>query len=303
MPRKVFISYSHRQADWVRETLYPVLAAGGAVITIDYQEFAAGVAVRKQMGEAQARAEVHLLVFTPAYLKSDYCREEVQRAFAADPGFENGAVLPIILEACELPPEIKAAEPLYVDLTGDRQRNADAWRLVMQRCEADLGTSVPDWVAAFRRTTDALKRPKSVNLLIKGTPRWREFLAQVRLAFPAMGVVDLESGKTVSRRGLVAEILRAVANYHGAIPEDDDLAELERVLESQAPSILALKHFERATERDYGNDLYSSMRYLIMEKRLLTLLVQSRAPFASLLPNGHLLSYLEMETVELGNKR
>ena len=72
MPKKVFISYSHKQADWVRETLYPVLAAGGAEITIDYKEFAAGVAVRKQMHAAQARAEVRLLVFTPDYVKSDY---------------------------------------------------------------------------------------------------------------------------------------------------------------------------------------------------------------------------------------
>ena len=150
------------------------------------------------------------------------------------------------------------------------------------------------------RTTDALQRRKSVNLLIRGTPRWREFLAQVGLAFPQMGVVDLESGKVVSRRGLVAEILRAVANCPGSIPADEDLAELERVLEAQPPAILALKHFDKAQERNYGGDLYSSLRHLIMEKRQLTLLVQSRAPFASLLPNGHLLSYLEMETVELG---
>lgn len=302
MAKKVFISYSHQQADWVREILYPVLSAGGADIVIDYKEFAAGIAVRKQMGEAQARAEVHLLVFTPDYLASDYCRAEMQHAFAVDPGFENGAVLPIVLEACALPLEITAATPLYVDLSGDRQRDGDRWRLVMQRCEADLGTSVPDWVAAFRRTMNALQQRKSVNLLIRGLPRWREFLAQVRLALPAIGVVDLESGRTVSRRGLVAEILLVLANYRGSISADDDLAELERVLESQAPSVLALKHFEKAAERNYGNDLYSSLRYLITEKRLLTLLVQSRAPFASLLPSGHLLSYLEMETVELGAK-
>lgn len=299
MARKVFISYSHKQAAWVREVLYPVLAAGGAEITIDYKEFAAGIAVRKQMKEAQARAEVHLLVFTPDYLASDYCRAEMQYAFAVDPGFEDGAVLPIILETCTLPPEITTASPLYVDLTGDRRRDPDAWRLVMQRCEADLGTSVPDWIAAFGRTIDALQRRKSVNLLIKRTARWGELIAQVKLAFPEMGVVDLESGKNVSRRGLVAEILRAVANYHSSIPEDD-LAVLELVLESQGPSILTLKRFEAAAGRNYGNDLYHSLRHLIMEKRLLTLVVQSEAPFASLLPSWHPLSHLEMETVELG---
>ncbi len=302
MARKVFISYSHKQAVWVREVLYPVLAAGGAEITVDYKEFAAGIAVRKQMGDAQARAEVHLLVFTPDYLASDYCRAEMQTAFAADPRFEKGAVLPIVLESCALPPEITTAWPLYVDLTGDRRRDPDAWRLVMQRCEADLGTSVPDWIAAFGRTIDALQRRKSVNLLIKGQPRWREFLAQVKLTFPEMGLVDLNSGKTVTRRGLVAKILRELANYDGTIQAGDDLAELERVLEAQGPAILALKHFDVVAHRSNYTHLYSSFRHLITDKRRLTLLVQSRAPFASLLPQNNVLSYLEMEAVELGDR-
>jgi hypothetical protein len=36
-----------------------------------------------------------------------------------------------------------------------------------------------------------------------------------------------------------------------------------------------------------------------MDKRKLTLLVGSDAPFATLLPKNHKLSYLEMDTVEL----
>lgn len=303
MAKKVFISYSYKQAGWVRETLYPVLAAGGAEITIDYKVFSAGVAVRKQMQEAQAQAGVHLLVFTPDYLKSDYCLEEMQRAFAADPGFQNGAVLPIVLEPCELPPEIKAAQPLYVDLTGDRQRSADAWKLVMECCEADLGTSVPGWVEAFGRTTDALKRRKSVNLLVKSLPKWREFIAEVKRALPEMGTVDLESGKAATQRGLVGEILRELVNYTGTLPKNaEHLAEFERLLEAAPAGLLALKHFDKVSERPYSNDFYSSLRHLIMEKRKLTLLVESRAPFASLLPKNHALSFLDMETVELGGK-
>ncbi len=32
MPKKVFISYRHSDAAWVRDTLYPVLSAGGAQV-------------------------------------------------------------------------------------------------------------------------------------------------------------------------------------------------------------------------------------------------------------------------------
>jgi hypothetical protein len=54
------------------------------------------------MMATQGKADIHLLVLTPEYLKSDYCVEEMQRAFALDPDFSKGIVLPVILERCEL---------------------------------------------------------------------------------------------------------------------------------------------------------------------------------------------------------
>jgi len=302
MSKKVFISYRHQQAELVRTVLYPVLSAGGAVVVVDYKSFTAGLAVRRQMKAAQKKADIHLLVLTPDYFQSDYCVEEMQRAFALDPGFSKGLVLPVMLERCDLPPEIQRHQPLYVDLTGKRQQDAEAWKLLMQRCEADLGTSVPNWLRAFRNTTGALQRQKSVNLLVKGSPKWHGFIVEVKRVFPDMGIVDLESGKTVARAGLVAEILRTVAAYTAPVPKGGDLAELERVLEAQKPSILALKHFDSVGKRDNYREFYSSLRYLVMQQRQLTLLVESRAPFATLLPRNHALSFLDMETVELGSR-
>ena len=301
MSKKVFISYRHQQAEWVRTTLYPVLAAGGAEVVIDYKEFSAGLAVRRQMKAAQDKADLHLLVLTPDYLQSDYCEEEMRRAFALDPDFSKGLVLPVIFKPCDLPPEIKQHQPLYVDLTGKRQQDAEAWHLLMQRCEADLGTTVPNWVSAFQRTISALQRQKSVNLLVKGLPKWHEFITEVKRVLPDMGIVDLESGKTVKRAGLVAEILRTLAAHSAPLPKGDDLAEFERVLESQKPSVLALKHFDAVAKRRNYGEFYSSLRYLVMQQRQVTLLVESRASFASLLPKNHGLSFLDMETVELGS--
>ena len=160
MGRKVFISYRHQQAEWVRTTLYPVLAAGGAEVVIDYREFAAGLAVRRQMKAAQDKADLHLLVFTPDYFQSDYCVEEMRRAFALDPDFSKGLVLPVLLERCDLPPEIQQHQPLYVDLTGNRQQDADAWSLLMNRCEADLGATVPNWTSVPDATPLGLMTPQ-----------------------------------------------------------------------------------------------------------------------------------------------
>ena len=42
MPKKVFISYRHHQAEWVRDRLVPCLRYGGAEVIIDYETFGAG---------------------------------------------------------------------------------------------------------------------------------------------------------------------------------------------------------------------------------------------------------------------
>ena len=49
MPKKVFISYSHRQGDWVWDRLVPCLKAGGAEMLIDRERFEAGKALTGQM--------------------------------------------------------------------------------------------------------------------------------------------------------------------------------------------------------------------------------------------------------------
>jgi hypothetical protein len=303
MSKKVFISYRHGDAAWVRDTLYPVLSAGGAQVVVDYKDFDAGIALRKQISEKQAIADVHLLVLTPDYFTSAYCLEEMRRAAATDPQFEKGTVLPIVLQQCVLPPEIKGGEPLHVDLSGARNLDAEGWDRVMKACGADLGMSPPHWLRAYLATRKALEERRSVNLLVKGHPKWRELIDLLKLALPELGVVDLESGKTATQRGLVGEILRALVNFSSELPRSDEhLAEFERLLEAASPTLLALKHFDRVRERKYDGDLYSSLRYLIMEKRRLTLLVESRGPFATLLPKNHALSFLEMETVELNGR-
>ncbi len=42
MGKKVFISYSHQQEEWVLQRLKPCLDAGGAEVLIDAERFRAG---------------------------------------------------------------------------------------------------------------------------------------------------------------------------------------------------------------------------------------------------------------------
>src|SRR5262245_28753509 len=108
MGKRVFISYSHAQGQWVIDRLVPCLRAGGAEVLIDQERFTAGKAVVGQMDAVQDHAEMNLLVFSPQYLQSDYCLHEMDKAVSRDPQFHTGSVVPVKRVACDLPDSFKA---------------------------------------------------------------------------------------------------------------------------------------------------------------------------------------------------
>jgi hypothetical protein len=76
MPKAIFVSYCHALGKWVWNRLVPCLKAGGAQVFIDRRRFTAGKAPAAQMGAAQDRADVNLLVLSPEYLMSANCLHE-----------------------------------------------------------------------------------------------------------------------------------------------------------------------------------------------------------------------------------
>ncbi len=296
MPKKIFISYSHYQGPWVRDRLVPCLKAGGAEVLIDHERFEAGKALVGQMDAAQDSADASVLVLSPEYLASDACRHEMKRAVARDPRLEAGAVIPVIRRKCTLPGLLKAADPLYVDLR--REHNPEPWDLLLSACGADLGTDAPEWLDARAEVRRFLERGQSVNLVVLGQGiAWRPLIKGLDL--PGMGIVDLQKGSTASRRGLVGEILRSLGARAQVPAEPEDLAELDRVLDQRDRSWLALTYFDLVSGRNFGVDLFAALRYHTMESRRLVVLVQSRRPFAALLPRSSPLSMIEIKTIEI----
>ncbi|MDX2033410.1 MAG: toll/interleukin-1 receptor domain-containing protein [Blastocatellia bacterium] len=301
MGKTVFISYSHQQEEWVVQRLKPCLEAGGAEVLIDAERFRAGRAVVGQMDAAQDAAEITALVLTPDYLQSPYCAHEMKRAIARDPDFAAGATLPVLRESCEMPDEIRRAEPLWIDLRNDRE--AAKWDLLLDACEADLGSEAPHWLSVRDEVLQLLQRDQSVNLVVQGEPRWRELLRHIETdRLSPLVVVDLDKGSTAGRRGLVGEILKSCGVTRPVPQEPDDLIELDQALSARRMSHLALLRLDHANHRNYGVDLFSALRHLIMESRKLTLLAQSRRHFSELIPRDHPLSAIDLKTVELNGR-
>ncbi len=299
--QRIFISYSHRQGDWVLDHLLPVLhAAGAGEVLIDRERFLAGRAVKGQMDATQDQATRHLLVLSPEYLASDYCRHEMQRALASDPQFVRGAVIPVQRHACDMSVlNGNTDEPLWVDLRDDRR--PESWELLLKSLTAvQLGARAIDWLQARNACWSKLMNERvSVNLLVHGsTANWRGLIKDLAQRIPRFGAVDLDDPETINRRGLVAQILRACEQPVGKMAgKQDDLIALKQHLNGV---VLALTHFDNASRRQqhYEVDLFATLRFLEQERRL-TLLFQSRRRFRELLPADHELSKLTPQTVEL----
>ncbi len=300
MPKSVFISYSHRQGEWVWDRLVPCLKAGGAEVLIDRERFDVGRAVVGQMDATQDTADVHVLVLSPEYLASGPCVHEMEHAMATDPRFEHGTVVPVLRADCPLPDAIRDPNPLYADLRDDGA--AEPWDRLLRACGRDLGVTAPAWLAARDDTRRFLERGQSVNLATGPGVAWRPLIEDLRRELPSLASVDLEKPAVYSRRGLVTEILRVLGTPAPVPAEPGDLAVLERTLEARGgPCLLALTHFDSAAR--YDVDFFRALRYLVMESRRLVLLAHSRGPFMEFLPTDHPLSELVIQAVELPARR
>jgi hypothetical protein len=165
---KLFISYCHQQRDWVKKYLVPSLEAGGAEVLIDYRQFQGGRNLIGQMDTTQDQADINVLVITPAYLESEACKHEMDRAIKCDPDFSKGIVVPIIKETCPSLPECLTTEnqSLYIDLRKDNE--SESWERLFNACKSDLGMSPFNWLEARDEICRLFERNVSVNLVIRG---------------------------------------------------------------------------------------------------------------------------------------
>jgi hypothetical protein len=296
---KIFVSYNHSQTNWVYDRLEPCLKSGGADVIIDRTRFVAGPTVIAQMDAAQAIADRHILVLSHDYLNSQMCLHEMNRAIALDPGFTRQLVVPVKRDTSELPTLIAESHPLYVDLTNDSDSNQ--WGLLLSACGAALGVAAPAWLAARDEILCLLLQDHSINLVVKGAVRWQGLITDL-ISRPELKLaqVDLEDPATVPRRGLIGAILSALGAPTIVSRPPEDLPQLGRVLDTLGRSRIALGHFDLAIYRqEYDVNLFAALRYIVMNKRQLVLLIQSRAPFLTLIRADHPLSQIDLKTVEL----
>jgi len=131
MPKPtLFISYSHRDSDWVRGWLLPRLEASGVRVIIDLHDFEIGVASIVNMETAVERADRVLLVLTPDWVESEWCNFEAIITQTDDPIGLRRRALPLLLRECDLPPRLRILH--YADFRDEANWESQLARLVDQ---------------------------------------------------------------------------------------------------------------------------------------------------------------------------
>jgi TIR domain len=303
---RVFVSYSWKQGEWVWDRLVPVLKASGIEILIDRERFKAGVDIVGQMDNTQDQAMQHVLCLSAEYLASKACQHEMRRAIASDPKFSKGNIIPLQLDTTPLPKELTGSrlttpKPLWIGLADDRK--PEPWRELLIASKGDLGTCPVLWLEARDQTRQQLQQRKSVCLhVMNERANWRALMDNVLegLQRPARKL-DLDQGATKTRAGFVNCILDRPVRRLPAGDPGSELVELDVEVRAMASSLtLAISHFDHMSSQFKADaDLFDVLRYLIMDARKLVLFVQTRTPFAALLPGDHRLSKIDIKTVEL----
>jgi len=124
----VFISYSHKDEDWVHQWLLPRLKATGLHTCIDVEDFEVGAPSVTEMERAVIQSAKTLLVLTPEYLASEWTEFENILAQTLDAAARRRRVLPLLLKDCERP--LRIAALTYADFRTESRRETELARLV-----------------------------------------------------------------------------------------------------------------------------------------------------------------------------
>ncbi|MFT5327240.1 MAG: hypothetical protein ACI8P0_005129, partial [Planctomycetaceae bacterium] len=203
---KVFVSYCHRDGEFVWGRLVPVLKAAGAEVVIDIDRFRLGKSVPPQMDAAQDDADFQLLCFSQEYLGSKACDHEWRRAVASDPKFSTGKVIPLkVDDGVKLPQKVRLPNPLYAEMHHDGE--AAPWRKLLTALELQPEWCPLSWLTAAEDIAGVMGRMKSVNLAVDDGVPVGTLLDHLReCQLPGTLVLDVDPPIGVAwDRGFVAD--------------------------------------------------------------------------------------------------
>ncbi|MBI5304790.1 MAG: CHAT domain-containing protein, partial [Chloroflexi bacterium] len=159
----VFISYSSKDAEWVRGDLLKWLEAHGLRVCIDFRDFRVGAVGVTEMERAVRTSRKTVLVLTPNYLASDWTAFENLMLQTLDPINRELRLIPLLKENCKLPPRIGMLT--YVGFVAPHDWNF-AWQRLLDaiKSPAQSSASVPPPAPPVAPTPTTPVKPIELSL-------------------------------------------------------------------------------------------------------------------------------------------
>ena len=319
----VFISYSHNDAKWVKETLLPALEDAGLKVIIDDRDFEIGTPSLTNMERAVDNSRHTLAVLTPNWIRSEWTEFESLLTGEKDPAGRRRKLIPLMLETCQPPARISMLT--YADFTEPSKQDEEIKRLLRDLGATPITPSMPasttenpfffggavppEKFVGREQTLDLIKQrlggKTMQSLSIVGERRIGKSSllcyvhAKAKELFPANTVViylDLTRGYCHTRKHWMRTLRKRIAKQKGETPwtaaEDGDIGALaigiEELFENGTRLVLCLDEMENLTKRKAEfDDLLDELRGAGQMGQI-GMLTASAQPLADLCESGGL---------------
>ncbi len=160
-----FISYAHADWPWAKWIAQQLEEAGYSTVLPD-RDFLAGSNFVLEMDSATKQAERTIAVLSPDYLTSKFTPSEWAAAFRRDPKGEQGLLLLVRVQACDVPGLL--GQLIYIDLVDKDEQKAQASLLAgVQRIPRTLKQGLIPSHVAYERSSFPGSQPGDSRIRVE----------------------------------------------------------------------------------------------------------------------------------------
>ena len=151
----IFFSYSRDDSEFVLN-LAKNLRNAGATVWLDQLDISAGARWDSSIEKALSGSKTMLVVLSCSSVKSNNVMDEVSYALE-----ENKTVVPILLEACEIPFRLRRLQ--YADFSGDYKTGLDTLVKALKLDESVASKLTHESIEKPFETKEKIKQPLKSN--------------------------------------------------------------------------------------------------------------------------------------------
>jgi hypothetical protein len=113
----VFLSYAHKELDWVDENVYRPLRKAGLNVFFDRSSIRIGTAWQDRIALSIRYSRFVVAIYSEAYFSRPYCRYEIKRAHRkwVNAGEESRCVFPIMRGHVQIPEAVDDIQARSID--------------------------------------------------------------------------------------------------------------------------------------------------------------------------------------------